>query len=207
MELIKKHDQLIVLDFDHTLFDTTAFLDALKGRFNQKFEIPGHAFEEAYKKARARWDPIPTHMPYEDTEVVRQEMLAVAGNCGEAALYPDVKSFFDRHNNQFDICILTRGHEDLQTAKIHGTGLAHIPYAVVEDSKAGSFEQLVADYAVVHFIDDAPENIDEVKQVYPQVVAYLVKREGDDAYHHQHEESQLADKVVENLDFTIPTTP
>lgn len=204
MKLQKQHDQLIVLDFDHTLFNTTAFLDALKDRFNSTFDISIQDFEAAYKKARSEWKPVPTYMPHDDIQAVRQEMLAVAGSCGEAALYPEVKSFLERHGRQFDIFILTRGHEDLQTAKIEGTGV-HLPYAVVQGGKVAAFAQLVANYTTIHFIDDAPENIDEVKAVYPQVVTYHLKRAGDDTYHYKREDSQLADKTVENLDFTIPS--
>lgn len=206
MKLQKKHDQLIVLDFDHTLFNTTVFLDALQSRFEEQFQISPKDFHAAYIKARAEWAAIPTYMPHDDKTAVAEAMRDVAANCGEGALYPDAKQFLDRHKEHFDLLILTRGHEDLQQAKIEGSGLADIPHTVVQGGKAASFASLTNTYTTVYFIDDASENIDEVKQQYSNVIAYCLKRADDDQYHYAHGASKLADKEIQNLDFTLPAS-
>lgn len=200
----KNHEQLIVLDFDHTVFNTAVFLDELKAQFFKKFGIAPEAFVKAYASARSAHASLVEFMPYPDKEGMRVESLAVAERCGVKTVYSDARSFISNHQSNFDIIILTRGSGDLQQAKIHGGGLSHLQYVVVPTSKVEAFEQFIPHYRQIYFIDDHPENIDAVKARYPNVVTYQMRRLDDDPYSHEHGESSRADKLVTSLDFTLP---
>lgn len=204
----KNHDQLIVLDFDHTLFNTTKFVDGLKEHFSKTFGVTPQQFEEtlAYVKGMRTTQDIKTiveHMPHQDKEMMQMAIFELASHLGPKALHTDVMKFIARHKESFDILILTFGDQEFQKAKVIGSGLGMFPYQVVQTNKAEAFTPFVEQYKKVYFIDDHPRNIDAVKEKYPEVVAYHMRRPDDDPYGEEQIVCKCADQVIENLEFTI----
>lgn len=199
----KKHDRLIVLDFDHTTFNTTAFFELLKERFAQQFNISPEKFDAIRKQNMGRSDKLIAGLAPENQTALNEAGLAVAQEKGKEVVYEDTKDFIDRHK-EFDILLLSAGRKEWQEAKIIGSGLAYLPYTVPSGSKASEFASFVNEYQKIYFIDDKADQIDEVKDAYPQVTTYLMRRRGDNPYSNEAKEYRSADKVVKNLDFTIP---
>jgi len=202
-----QHEKLIVLDFDHTIFNTTLFLEDIKRHFQEVYAIDPDVFDATrkYLKGMETMQDMKTlveHLPHPDNDSMHKAIMDIATHAEHLALHADVMPFIDRHKDAFDIVILTYGERQLQEAKIQGTGLK-IPHVVVQGSKADAFEEWTNQYKEIFFVDDKAKNIDEVKEKYPGVVAYFIRRPDDQPYGEKLPMCECADKIVEDLHFTL----
>ena len=80
-------------------------------------------------------------------------------------------------------------------------GISHV--IDTRESKDVALAALVKKYDTVHFIDDKAKHIDEVKQKFPDVVTYFIKRPDDKPYGDQPSVCECNDHTITDLSLTI----
>ena len=198
--------KLIVLDFDHTVFHTTLFVTALKKRFAQKFAIDEDVFMAARNAVKdccvvIDIDRFISKLPHTDKAAMHSAIHDVIQTQASSFVFVDVKRFLARHHDHFDVLILTHGDQELQTEKILHSGLPeYVQYAITTRSKAEVLAPYINKYSVVYFFDDKAKNIDEVKQKYPSVTTYFVRRVEDHPYGDVASLCECADITIGGLE-------
>ncbi len=197
---------LIALDFDHTLFNTTAFVNAMKTALCDEFGISEEEFEKnrKYVKECCRVIDIDTfveHLPRGDTHAVHERIRRLIQERAHEWVFADVREYLQRWSERCDIRVITHGDDELQAHKIESSNLGvEVPYDITLGSKAEILRQYVDEYDQVIFVDDKAGNIDEVKQAHPSVVTYFMKRPEDRPYGDTQSKCECADAVVAGLD-------
>lgn len=185
--LTAKHQKLILIDFDHTLFNTTRFVQRLK----QVFQSLGVSEEEFQAKRVilkdcCHSDDIDTFvskLSYPDKKALHDLIHTVIQEEAHSFIFDDVQSFFERHATEFDIVIVTQGDREMQTEKIEHSALPFsVPVIITEDKKDTAIRDLVSQYRKIYFIDDKVTNIDTVKKKFPHIETYFLKRTDDSPY-------------------------
>lgn len=205
----KQHDNLIILDFDHTIFNTTKYVAALQERFEEEFGISKDDFMK-YRNAVKECcvvidiDTFVHEIPSFDDTVLHNALMDVTRNQSQAFVFPDVHRFLERHKDTFDILIVTHGDKELQTAKITGAKLPDFVQSIISiETKDRVIGRFVDQYKEIHFIDDKATSIDAVKQAHPQVHAYFIQRPEDKPYADKASECECDVSIVEGLDITL----
>ncbi len=206
------HKNLLILDFDHTLFNTTKFVEAMKHRFHQEFNIKEDHFTchrdmikemnsvidiENFVNAIAKEDKL-------EKQKLTDALHTVIKTQAHTFIFPDVHDFLERHKDNFDILISTHGDCDLQTEKITHSNLPnYVDHIISTKNKDDVLNTYIKKYKHVHFIDDKAKNIDDIKQSHPKVTTYFIKRPEDMPYADKESICKCNDYTIENLNFKI----
>jgi len=207
--MLFEHDRLIILDFDHCLFNTTLFVDALKVRLKKDFNISPDEFDahrQAIKDCCVVIDIDNFVKEFSDIDANRLHG-AISNVISEKAsmfIFQDAIPFIERHREKFDILIETHGDKELQTEKIKHSGVPNYVNQVISlEPKEKIVEQYIKQYKEIFFFDDKVKNIDAVKTAHKDVTTYLIERPEDHPYGGRPSTCECADHVIKDLDFTI----
>jgi len=202
--LTAKHQKLILIDFDHTLFNTTRFVQRLK----EVFQSRGVSEQEFQEKRMAlkdccHLDDIDTFVDkfsYPDKKDLHDLIHTVIVNEAHTFIFDDVRSFFEEHATEFDIIILTQGDKEMQAEKVEHSNLIYdVPLIITGGEKEIAIRDVVTQYKKIYFIDDKAVNIDRMKKAYPQIETYFLKREDDRPYADLPSTCGCADHVIADL--------
>ena len=188
IQLEKKHDRLMIIDFDHTVFNTTTYLARLVSHFERHFGISEKEFMEKRNGVKEMYRVIDienfsNQFPGQDPEELRTAIHHVIKKYAAESVFPDMRDFIDRHKDRFDIILMTHGDMELQSEKIEHSNLPmEVQKNISLDSKGELVGELQNVYDEIHFIDDKAENIDAVKAACDTVQTYHVQRHDDNPY-------------------------
>lgn len=198
-------DRLIVLDFDHCVFNTTLFVDVLQKEFKQKFDI----LEEDFMKYRQAVkdccyaidiDTFIKKLPYKNKKELHDVLHRITEKSA-SFVFKDVVPFINKYKNNFDIIILTHGDKELQSEKIKHSNLPkEVEYNISLETKDKAMERYIKKYKEVHFIDDKAQNIDLVKTAFPGVKTYFITRPEDMPYGYILSKCDCVDNIIKSLD-------
>jgi phosphoglycolate phosphatase-like HAD superfamily hydrolase len=180
----------ILLDFDHTLFDTDRFFWVdLRSAF-ARFGVPDDAWEMSYEVVWPLGYSLAKHLDELERlgvivgHGIRRTMLATL----EAAfsdlriyLFPDVPAFLKaaRHMG-FDLILLSFGDPAWQSYKVRGSGLSPLFQKIVYTAKQGGkgdlLDDLSSSYAELRAIDNNPADLDSMKTRHPNLQTHLICR-------------------------------
>lgn len=180
----------ILLDFDHTLFDTDRFFWVdLKAAFG-RFGVSDDAWEKSYETIWPSGYSLAKHAE----ELGRLGAIASASVASamhatlERAfsdlrpyLFPDVVEFLNAARHRaFDLILLSFGDPAWQSYKVQASGLipyfAQIIYTPHEKGKAGMLVTLAPAYSELRAIDNNPADLDAMKASTPWLQTYLICR-------------------------------
>lgn len=205
---MQKKDKVIVLDFDHTVFNTTLYVQALRSALEEDGVAP-EVFDEkrSYLKSCCSLvdiDRFVDVLPVVDKECLHGSIHGVIKKRSHEFVFPDAQDFIDRHKGEYDIVLLTQGDQELQKEKIEHSGLmGYNDVIITKAAKDEAIAPVVGEYATVHYIDDKAKHIDEVKTAFPGVIAHFMKRPEDMPYGGIPSACDCADQVIEGLDMRI----
>ena len=190
------HEKLIVVDFDHALFNTEEFKESLREIFI-RHGIDRELYEETYKRIRTvekspysleRHLDILEGKIYDKQklqQIKREVMLLLRAT--DKYLFPDTIDFLEKEKRDNKLMLLTLGELDFQSLKIRYAGIEKY-FAKVIISRGrlgkGTKEREVAKIASNHrhqkivIIEDVAENIDLIKKICPEVITIKVERPG-----------------------------
>ncbi len=178
-------DRVLVLDFDHTCYDTDAFLlHEIRQPMLRLFEIPVAIWEKSYSQAVKRGYSLREHWGQLD-EIMRPASCTLTdietlgkSICFDKYLYPDVSDVLHEAKKQgYYILLLSFGAPDWQNRKVLGTGLDKlidaVEYITTDESKgkADAVERYFAGSAEVIFVDNKGSNLDAVLEILSSVTA------------------------------------
>ncbi|PIR04380.1 MAG: hypothetical protein COV59_00855 [Candidatus Magasanikbacteria bacterium CG11_big_fil_rev_8_21_14_0_20_39_34] len=202
-------ENLIIIDFDHTLFNTTIYVQKLKEVFCGVFHISEKDFDahrSLIKKVNNVIDIdhfVDSFLGY-DSKKLHHAVHSVIKEHAKECVFPDVREFFLRHMDRFDIIIATHGDKELQREKIEHSNLpVGYEYIISTERKVNVISPLISKYKHIYFIDDKAENIEEVKQKIPEIETYFIARFEDHPYRDVCFKCQSSDHVVWGLEFTL----
>ena len=181
----------MLLDFDHTLFDTDRFFWVdLKSAF-ARFGVPDDAWEESYEATWPSGYSLQKHLDELNREgaiskpATPRTMLAALDRSFfdlRPYLFPDVPGFLDTARHQgFDLILLSFGDPAWQSYKVRASGLAStfqkIVYTSIQQKgKAELLDELGPRYAVLHAIDNNPAELDAMKARNSRLQTHLICR-------------------------------
>jgi FMN phosphatase YigB (HAD superfamily) len=198
------HSQLIILDFDHTIFNTTKFTNAIQERLIE-FNISKSDFDKhrAAVKECCRVVDIDNFvklLPHPDKKALHEAIHVVIKVHSAEFIFSDVIPFLEKYNELFDIMIITHGDEELQREKITHSHLpSYVKYHISLDPKAEVLRSLISGYKKVYYFDDKTENIDPVKTAFPEIVTYFLCRPEDHPYGDRPSKCECADYMIGGL--------
>ena len=180
----------LLLDFDHTLFDTDRFfwID-LKSAF-ARFGVPDDAWEKSYEATWPSGYSLAKHLDELKrrgviSEPATRETMLVALDAAfsdlRPYLFPDVLGFLDAARRRgFDLILLSFGDPAWQSYKVRASGLAprfqKIVYTAKQEGKAELLDDLALRYAELHAIDNNPADLDAMKAHNPRLQTHLICR-------------------------------
>lgn len=203
-------DQAVVLDFDHTIFNTTLYVNALKELFAKEFDISEDEFLKQRNAVKACCEVIDIdefikRLPHENKKAMHAAHHQLIEDRAKEFVFSDARHFIDHHRKNFDVILLTHGDKELQSEKIKHSELPPVSQIIISMlPKAEIIEDLLEDYKKIHFIDDKSEMVDKIKTTFPQVESYFVVRPDDHPYGKQPPACECSDHTVERLSFEIP---
>ncbi len=180
----------IIIDFDHTLFNTEAFKHDLAGAL-APFGVTAAQYAETYPSAlQVR------HGEFGYRPEAHVEILARAGVVSDRAgatkvleevvtnsqryLYPDTKDFLSRLVGlNVKLILASRGDREFQMKKITSSGVDRFFHAVhtTPALKVALFPHILpANARRAFLIDDSVEEIRAVLERYPEVIPILKRR-------------------------------
>jgi phosphoserine phosphatase len=201
--------KLIILDFDHTIINTTYLTKSIAKKLQADFGISKEDYMAARKAVQKCCvvediDNVIQRLPHENKKDLHDAFHDIIKSEVHKFVFPDVVDFINRHKDNFDILISTHGDKELQNEKIKHSNLPGCIMQTIEAKNKGDvLAPYVDKYDKIYFIDDKAENIDAVKQKHSNVIAYFLKRPEDCKYCSIKSKCDCADKIVADLKFTI----
>ncbi len=180
----------ILLDFDHTLFDTDRFFWVdLKAAFT-RFGVSDDAWEKSYETIWPSGYSLRTHLEalfrlgaIASVSVASAMHATLERSFSDLRpyLFPDVVEFLNAARQQdFDLILLSFGDPAWQSYKVQASGLTpyftQIMYTPHEQGKAGMLDMLAPAYADLRAIDNNPADLDAMKASTPRLQTYLICR-------------------------------
>ena len=202
----QKHNKLIVLDFDHTVFNTTKYVEKLKEVFKKEFDIDKETFakhRDLIKKCCVviDFDKFIESFSYEGDLDMHHTIEQTIRENARKWVFDDVIPFMEKYRDEYDIVVETHGDKEQQEEKITHSQLPHyVDWIISTEGKDKVFDDLVEKYDETHFFDDKAKNIDAVKQKHPKVTTYFVQRPEDKPYADKTSKCNCDDFVVEGLE-------
>lgn len=181
-------NKLLVLDFDHTLYDTDAFiLVELKSILIEKFdlseEIWAKSFEEASKKGYSLDKHFATLKEILGFEAISKEKIQKMHKKMRFKdyLYSDVFSFLRKARFLgYKILILSRGFSGFQDKKINGCDLAsyvdEVVYTKTKGDKMQFLKNITGSSVKIIFVENNGPEVDAVKEEMPYIETYFIQR-------------------------------
>lgn len=180
----------VLLDFDHTLFDTDRFFWVdLKSAF-RRFGVPDDAWEKSYEAIWPAGYALVKHL--EELKRVGAIADPSAADAMLAALdtafadlsqylFPDVLPFLDAARRKgCDLILLSFGDPAWQTYKVRASGLTPYFQQIVctakESGKAALCAEREPQYGKLHAIDNNPAELDAMKASTPRLQTHLICR-------------------------------
>lgn len=201
--------KLIILDFDHTVFNTTKYIDFLVERFEKDFGISRDEFLHVRNNIKdccvvVDMDEFVVQLPHENKVAMLRAHHEVIAEHAHECIFADVRSFMQKHFDTHDILFLTHGNKKLQTEKIQHSKLP-VGYEILisVEPKDYAIASYVKKYQQVYFIDDKAHNIDMVKTAFPKIVTYKIERPEDKPYAGQQTECACVDHIIQDLNIII----
>jgi FMN phosphatase YigB (HAD superfamily) len=201
----QNYEKLILLDFDHTVFNTTKYKNKLKQVFAEKFDIDPETFSKHREYVKqccvvVDFDNFVESFKEVDSMKLHYTMEGVLREHASEWIFTDVIPFMEQHKDEYEIKLLTHGDKEQQEEKITHSNLPHyIDWIISTSSKDEAIADLVYKYEEIHFFDDKAKNIDNVKQAFPKITTYFVQRPEDKPYADQPSSCGCDDFVVEGL--------
>ncbi len=205
----KVHNKLIILDFDHTIINTSLLTEAIAEELQKGFGIGKNEYKKAREKVKKCCvvediDKVIAELPNENKKALHDTFHRVIKEQVKEFVFSDVQNFLKKHRDEFDIVVVTHGNKELQSEKIKHSGLPeYVENRIDIKDKSWVVSSLENGYEEIYFIDDKAQNIEDVKNKHPEVITYFLKRPEDCKYCSVNSDSNFIDKVVENLDFEI----
>jgi hypothetical protein len=180
----------LLLDFDHTLFDTDRFFWVdLKSAF-ARFGVPNDAWEKSYEAIWPLGYSLAKHLDELERlgviagQDIRRTMLAtLEADFSDLRpyLFPDVPAFLEAaRQGGFDLILLSFGDPAWQSYKVRASGLAplfqKIIYMVKQRGKGELLDDLSSSYAELCAIDNNPADLDSMKARHPNLQTHLICR-------------------------------
>lgn len=184
----------VLLDFDHTLFDTDRFfwID-IRAAFIQ-FGIDGGRWEESYARVWPDGYSLEKHLDYltrqgqmtVSVKTAIQQVLRASFADLRSYLFTDVEPFFSRLQAAKIPCfLLSFGDASWQEYKVHGAGLAHffedVFYTPKVQAKVEGVEKVVGRFARIAVVDNDPRELDLIKARHPEIETFWITRVPRDA--------------------------
>jgi hypothetical protein len=196
---------LIILDFDHTLFNTTRLVQAEAERFERAFDIPQKVFRQTRDTVKICCvvediDRFVQLLPHPDKAAMHEALLFVIRTVSSSCLFADVLPSLEILKRKADVLLATHGDPELQEAKIRSSGIpAEFPFAITQTTKSAIVTSHVNGYTAILLVDDKPENLQEVKAHFPSVRTCLITRPDDHPYSESSATYPSIDSVVTTL--------
>lgn len=180
----------ILLDFDHTLFDTDRFFWVdLKSAF-ARFGVPDDAWEKSYEAVWSSGYSPTKHLEElarlgtladPSAAKVMLEVLESTFSDLRSYLFPDVLGFLDAARYRgFELILLSFGDPAWQSYKVRASGLTpyftQIAYTAKEAGKAVLCAERALQYRELYAIDNNPADLDAMKASTPRLQTYLICR-------------------------------
>lgn len=179
----------IIIDFDHTLFDTDALKRDLAGALGE-FGIKSDLFWETYPKALQF---VSGEMGYNtikhleilqksvsfDSSAAKKKLDEVINN-SKNYLFPDTLNFLSRMVGlNVPLILLSRGERAFQNAKIRAAGIDRYfrEIHLTSEKKVSILPQLIkGDAKHIFFINDHLEETREVMSAFKEIKPVLLRR-------------------------------
>ena len=180
----------ILLDFDHTLFDTDRFFWVdLKSAF-ARFGVPDDAWEKSYEAIWPLGYTLAKHLDELERlgviagQDIRRTMLdTLEADFSDLRpyLFPDVPAFLEAaRRREFDLILLSFGDPDWQSYKVQTSGIAPLFRKIIYTAKQGGKGELLDDlsssYAELRAIDNNPADLDSMKARHSKLQTHLICR-------------------------------
>ena len=180
----------ILLDFDHTLFDTDRFFWVdLRSAF-ARLGVPDDAWEKSYEAIWPSGYSLVKHLDeLGQTSAItgseiRRTMLTTLETCFSDLspyLFPDVPGFLKAACQRgFDLILLSFGDPHWQSYKVQSSGIAplfrRIVYTANQQGKGELVEELGSRYGALHAIDNNPADLDSMKERNARLQTHLICR-------------------------------
>lgn len=194
----------LVFDFDHTLFSTQSFYNALKKGFKD-LGVEGDLFQKSYEESRNKtgryvssrqFNLIIRDKPKIKKEDLRKAFRDILKN-SSVFLYKDTLSFLEKWQNKADLYVLSYSMDKFQRQKIISSKISKYFKKIIvtrEIEKIKAFKKIFKKGEKTFFIDDDPQTLSGVKKEFKDMVSVRINR-GEGKY------SKLPDN--KNIDFLI----
>ena len=180
----------LLLDFDHTLFDTDRFFWVdLKSAF-ARFGVPNDAWEKSYEAIWPLGYSLAKHLDELERlgviagqDIGRTMLATLEADFSDLRpyLFPDVPAFLKAARQRgFDLILLSFGDPAWQSYKVRASGLAplfqKIVYTVKQGGKGELLDDLSSSYAELCAIDNNPADLDSMKARHSKLQTHLICR-------------------------------
>lgn len=180
----------ILLDFDHTLFDTDRFFWVDLKFVLARFDIPDDAWEKSYEAIWSSGYSLAKHLEElnrlgviagPSAAKAMREALESAFSDLRPYLFPDVLEFLNAARYRgFELILLSFGDPAWQSYKVRASGLTpyftQIAYTANEAGKAALCAERALQYRELYAIDNNPADLDAMKASTPRLQTYLICR-------------------------------
>lgn len=189
-EKIEKAGKILILDFDHTCYDTDSFLlEELREPMLRRFGIPPEHWEEAYEKAAEAGYTLEVHLE-ELTKIMgsapcsAEEIRDFAASITfDKYLFPDTLPVLEKAKESgYKIMILSFGNPEWQDKKVEGSGLKRMADEVLyvkmngNGAKAEKIKESASNFEKIIFVDNSGKHLDEILKIMPEVETYFINR-------------------------------
>jgi len=180
----------ILLDFDHTLFDTDRFFWVdLKSAFT-RFGIPDDAWESSYDaiwrsgySLVKHFDELARVSAIRGPDLRKTMLAAFDADFSDLRpyLFPDVPGFLKAARDRgFDLILLSFGDTAWQSYKVQASGITplfqRIVYTAKPHGKAEMVDEIGSRYRALYAIDNNPADLDAMKARNSDLQTHLICR-------------------------------
>ncbi len=194
-------NKILVIDFDHTLYDTDAFLlFEIRRVMLDEFHIPTKEWEDSYELAVKAGYTIIRHFEelakilpeYSNFSKEKIKDFVEKINFSKY-LYEDTMSFLNEAKNKgYKIVLISFGAPNWQDKKVLGVGFDKIMdvirYTKEEGNKLEVLKQYTQGCSKVVFVENNGQDLDAVHEVLPFVETHLMNRVPDEAMNAEEDE-------------------
>ncbi len=189
----------LILDFDHTLFDDSNFMENIFAVFH-KFGIGRSDFNISYEKAKqihGSWSPfIQAKLVFAEIPAGFLEAIDSVFREAHEHIFADAKDFLSQ--SQTRNTILSFGDKKTQTLKIKNSKIDRYFESIIITSdswKTDFFAKQRIDPLTMIFVDDRIKTVNAVKSAFPSVFCVLMKRPGSKFFNESSTQT-LADDTI-----------
>lgn len=175
----------IIIDFDDTIFDTHMFVQEIIEHF-KRVGFTADEFKEIYRKSKEKMKDFDQKAvvdlffklkPFDKEDVVNEIDSLVERS--EEFIYPDFKKFANEHLRK-ELTLLSFGTTDFQKRKIQNANINNLfdKVHITDKGKVFYLENIYRSNPedLIVFIDDKAEEIDRVKEKFPDVITIKMER-------------------------------